>query len=188
MTFSERLIADMKFELEGVFLKNGMFLRSIELSLPFENDEHEEMICGGPNFVFTLTADPFLCQPKGEGIKEEKSDTVISKERKEDVRLYLDDARETPEGWERAFTASEAIELLKTGKVVQISFDHDLGPDPAGNGNDVVVWIEEAVALHGFRPPRIMNVHSSNATASERMLLGIASIRKIAKAKGLEMD
>ena len=104
------------------------------------------------------------------------------------MRLYLDDARNTPEGWVRAYTASEAIALLKTGKVVEMSFDHDLGPDPAGNGNDVVVWIEEAVALHRFKPPRIMSVHSSNATASERMLLGIASIQKIAKAKGLEME
>jgi hypothetical protein len=105
------------------------------------------------------------------------------------VKVYLDDSRPTPEGWVRTFTTNETIELLKTGNVEELSLDHDLGPEElAGNGNDVVVWIEEAVALHGFKPPRIMSVHSSNATASERMLLGIASIQKIAKAKGLEME
>ena len=83
MIFSQRLIADMKYDLEGVFTKNGMFLRSIELTLPFESDEDNETISGGSNFLFTLTADPFLCQPKGEGAKEEKSDTMISNERKE---------------------------------------------------------------------------------------------------------
>ena len=105
------------------------------------------------------------------------------------MRLYLDDYRPTPKDWERAFNAHEAIELLKTGNVEELSLDHDLGPEElTGNGYDVVLWIEEAVALHGFKPPRIMSVHSSNATASERMLLGIASIQKIAKAKGLEME
>ena len=83
MIFSQRLIADMKYDLEGVFTKNGMFLRSIELSLPFEDDEDRETISGGSNFVFTLTADPFLCHPTGEGEKEGNSVTIVSKERKD---------------------------------------------------------------------------------------------------------
>ena len=35
------------------------------------------------------------------------------------MKLYFDDERPTPEGWERAYTAPEAIELLKTGRVTQ---------------------------------------------------------------------
>ena len=82
MTFSQRLIADLRFDLEGTFIKNGMFLRSIEMALPAEVEE-DEMISGGANFVFTLGADPFLCHPKGNGAKEEESVAVISLERKE---------------------------------------------------------------------------------------------------------
>ena len=41
------------------------------------------------------------------------------------MKLYLDDVRETPENWVRAYNAREAIEYLKTGKVVEISLDHD---------------------------------------------------------------
>ena len=52
--------------------------------------------------------------------------------------------------------------LLKTGEVEELSLDHDLGDDERGTGYDVLVSIEEAVALRGFRAPAIM-VHSANA-------------------------
>ncbi|HHO0936349.1 TPA: cyclic-phosphate processing receiver domain-containing protein, partial [Aeromonas hydrophila] len=32
------------------------------------------------------------------------------------MKLYLDDERETPEGWVRIFWPDEAIKWLKTGK------------------------------------------------------------------------
>lgn len=41
----------------------------------------------------------------------------------------------------------------------------------------VLVWIEEAVALRGFRPPAI-TVHSANAVGRQRMALAIESIRR----------
>ena len=71
------------------------------------------------------------------------------------MRVYLDDEREIPEGWVRVYWPNEAIELLKTGEVVEISLDHDLGDDERGTGYDVVLWIEEAVATTGFEPPVI---------------------------------
>ena len=57
----------------------------------------------------------------------------------------MDDKRDTPEGWVRVYWPHEAIELLKTGAVEEISLDHDLGDDDNGTGYDVVTWIEEAV-------------------------------------------
>ena len=54
-----------------------------------------------------------------------------------------------------------------------------LSDDERGTGYDVVVWIEEQVAEHGFRPPR-MRVHSANSSARERMEAGIRSIRRLA--------
>ncbi len=79
--------------------------------------------------------------------------------------------------WVRVYWPVEAIALLKTGKVEELSLDHDLGDDERGTGYDVVLWIEEAVMLHGFKPPRI-SVHSANASARTKMLNGIHSIER----------
>ncbi|MBC3920059.1 hypothetical protein H8L32_21510 [Undibacterium sp. CY18W] len=92
------------------------------------------------------------------------------------LRVFLDDERITPEGWVRVYWPNEAIDLLKTNAVAEISLDHDLGNDERGTGYDVVVWIEEAVALHGFKPPK-MAVHSANSSAREKMEAGIRAIQ-----------
>ncbi|MBF4371293.1 hypothetical protein EAY04_25230, partial [Vibrio anguillarum] len=80
------------------------------------------------------------------------------------MKVYLDDERDTPEGWVRSYWPEEVIELLKSGNVTEISLDHDLGDDDHGTGYDVVLWIEEAVITRGFVPP-IMKVHSANSSA-----------------------
>lgn len=93
------------------------------------------------------------------------------------MKVYLDDLRPTPEGWVRVYWPDEAIELLKTGEVEIISLDHDLGDDERGTGNDVVLWIEEAVFTQHFTPPEI-KVHSANSAARKKMEAGIASIKQ----------
>lgn len=95
------------------------------------------------------------------------------------MRIFLDDARPTPEGWVRAYWPQEVIALLEAGGVTEISLDHDLGDDDHGTGYDVILWIEEAVATRGFRPPKL-TVHSANASARIKMLAGIASIQRFA--------
>ena len=95
------------------------------------------------------------------------------------MRVFLDDERATPDGWVRAWWPDEVIALLESGEVVELSLDHDLGDDARGTGYDVVLWIEEAVALRGFSPPR-MTVHSANSSAREKMQAGIAAIEKLA--------
>ena len=74
----------------------------------------------------------------------------------------------------------EAIELLKSGRVEELSLDDDLGDDERGTGYDVVTWVEEAVATRGFRPPR-MKVHSANPSAREKMEAGICAIERLAE-------
>lgn len=93
------------------------------------------------------------------------------------MKVYLDDERETPKGWVRVYWPEEAIDLLETGDVSEISLDHDLGDDAHGTGYDVVLWIEEAVFTKGFAAPT-MKVHSANSSAREKMELGIANIVK----------
>ena len=78
------------------------------------------------------------------------------------MRLYLDDIRPTPLGYDtRAYTAEEAIDFLKTGLVTEISFDHDLGPSEAGTGYDVAAWIEEQCHTTEFKCPD-WHIHSAN--------------------------
>lgn len=96
------------------------------------------------------------------------------------MKVFLDDERSTPEGWVRAYWPDEVIALLEQGGVVELSLDHDLGDDERGTGYDVIVWIEEAVAVRGFVPPRI-TVHSVNSPASDKMRAGAESIRRLMK-------
>ncbi|MHC9510572.1 cyclic-phosphate processing receiver domain-containing protein [Kangiella sp. M94] len=98
------------------------------------------------------------------------------------MKVYLDDERETPVGWKRVYWPEEAIELLKSGLVEEISLDHDLGDDAHGTGYDVVLWIEEQVIVNNFSPPRI-KVHSANSSARQKMELGIKSIYAHSKDK-----
>ena len=96
------------------------------------------------------------------------------------MKVYLDDERIAPESWIQVRWPDEAIELLKTGIVAEISLDHDLGDDDRGTGYDVVLWLEEAVALRGFNPPTI-HIHTANASARIKMEAGVRSILRFAQ-------
>jgi len=93
------------------------------------------------------------------------------------VKVYLDDERKAPEGWQQVRWPNEAIRLLETGAVKEISLDHDLGDDDRGTGYDVILWIEEAVISRGFKPPKI-RVHSANSSVRQKMEQGIESIER----------
>lgn len=93
------------------------------------------------------------------------------------MKVFLDDEREAPDGWIRAYWPYEVIDLLHTGAVTEISLDHDLGNDERGTGYSVLVWIEEQVVLHGMTPP-MLHVHSANSSARLKMNAAIESIRQ----------
>lgn len=51
------------------------------------------------------------------------------------MKLWIDDIRTPPDGWEWAKTSKEAIDVIDNNEVSHISFDHDLGGgrhDPQG--------------------------------------------------------
>lgn len=98
------------------------------------------------------------------------------------MKVFLDDERTAPPDWTRVRWPDEAIALLQTGQVTEISLDHDLGDDARGTGYDVIVWIEEAVVCRGFTPPAI-TVHSANTSARVRMELGVAAIVRLVRAR-----
>jgi len=98
------------------------------------------------------------------------------------MNVYLDDERTPPPGWTLVRCPEEVIELLETGRVRALSLDHDLGDEgDRRTGYTVLQWLEEAVATRGFVPPELIEVHSANSSARERMLLAIRSIRRLAE-------
>jgi hypothetical protein len=46
------------------------------------------------------------------------------------MNLWLDDCRPAPEGWVKASTMAEAIELAEKNVIEAMSLDHDLGTSP----------------------------------------------------------
>lgn len=95
----------------------------------------------------------------------------------------MDDVRPTPQGWVRCYWPEEVIDLLKTGKVIQLSLDHDLGDieNDQRNGYAVLLWLEEQVVTQGFIPPETISVHSDNSSAREKMERAIQSVGNIKK-------
>ena len=87
------------------------------------------------------------------------------------MKVYLDDERATPDGWGRVGWPEEAISLLASGQVTELS----LSDDTHGTGYDVLLWLKEAVATRGFVPPRVQ-VHSANSSARQKMTLAITRI------------
>ncbi len=96
------------------------------------------------------------------------------------MKVYLDDERRCPAGWVLAKTAAEAIHLLNTEHVSEISLDHDLGPPEAGTGYDVICHIEEQVAAG--KPMMWIYIHTANPAAAKKMHLCLMNIHKLDEA------
>lgn len=105
--------------------------------------------------------------------------------------VYLDDERTTPDGWERVYTAAEAIKRLEAQDVDIMSLDHDLswlhyGRDYSDGqtGYDVLLWLVERVGNDpSFRVPEL-RVHSFNSDRVPKMLGVIRRIEKIKAVAG----
>jgi hypothetical protein len=94
------------------------------------------------------------------------------------MKIYMDDARETPDGWTRTYTVEETITALLTRQVTHLSLDNDLG-EGQPEGYKVIDWLEETV--HGdmhFPMPEVY-VHSSNASRVEYMHRALRAIENI---------
>ena len=90
--------------------------------------------------------------------------------RNQTVRLWVDDQREPPSGFNaHAKTYEQAINCLKTGKVVVISLDHDLSEEKSGY--DIASWIEDQ-AFFGDDdiPPLEWSVHSTDSFGRSRII------------------
>ena len=88
------------------------------------------------------------------------------------MKLWLDDYRRPPFGFDWVKTADDAIKALSTGKYTTVSLDHDLCeahyaglPTSVKTGYDVVRWM---VQNHVW--PQLVMVHSMSPSGVDRML------------------
>lgn len=132
--------------------------------------------CSGPNKDVAEVL-CYECEERLRGTPKILPVPQMSRVASTGLKVFLDDERPTPPGWVRARWPEDVIRLLKTGRVKEVSLDHDLGDDAHGTGYDVILWIEEAVATRGFDPP-IIRVHSANPSARQKMEAGIRSIER----------
>ena len=113
------------------------------------------------------------------------------------MKIWLDDLRDPSEWlphvrwfrgrgpddldqWVWVRTAQEAIALLESEDITEISLDFDLGPrEEVGDGHDVVAWIEERAALDEKYEPPTTHVHSSNISGRQRLEAAVANIERI---------
>ncbi len=108
-----------------------------------------------------------------------------------EIRVWLDDDlvdRAAPDGWTQVTTAREAMELLLTGNVVELSLDHDLGDDERfGRGVDVVdfIVIEQEVNRRDLWPRDGIGLHTANPAGRETMA---RTIRRYAEKAGLHVS
>lgn len=96
------------------------------------------------------------------------------------MKLWVDDLRAAPEGWERATTVTEAIRALATYPCEEVSLDHDIicdgGSDYSHHASEEtfegVAWY---IAAMKERPP-IISLHTANAWGAKAMaaILGLS--------------
>lgn len=87
------------------------------------------------------------------------------------MKIWLDDERPRPDNsWLHCHSVNEVLTLLTHLEVEAIeamSLDHDLGvyAPEGGDGYQVVLWMAREEKW-----PQVVNVHSANTVARERML------------------
>jgi hypothetical protein len=92
------------------------------------------------------------------------------------VRVYLDDLRPMPEGFDVVVrTCEEVIALLKTGHVTFLSLDHDLGTEETGY--TVAKWIEQA-AFEGTLAALEWAIHSANPVGRQNIEAALRSAQR----------
>lgn len=95
------------------------------------------------------------------------------------MKLYVDDLRQPPEGWEVARTITDAIRILATGMVDEISLDHDIMIPEYGGKSSMAHAVVARLAEETFMPvahylaimknrPQV-KFHSGNIAMAQRM-------------------
>jgi len=82
-------------------------------------------------------------------------------------KLYLDNLRVTPEGFDRVYNYADFVEYItQNGLPDFISFDHDLGEDESGY--DCAKYLVEYCIEYNLPLPKF-SVHSQNPVGKENI-------------------
>ena len=93
------------------------------------------------------------------------------------MKLWLDDERLPPEGWDWACTAIDVMVALQKNEYDVISLDHDLGE--GRTGYEVMCFIEAQVHTNPkLKCPLEIRIHSDNPAGRKNMELALQSIKR----------
>lgn len=90
------------------------------------------------------------------------------------MKLYVDDLRKEPPGWVRAKTVTEAIRILATQNVREISLDHDIATECCGcvrsswETFEPVAWFLSLQYRYGDWRPKV-TLHTANPVGAKKM-------------------
>lgn len=87
-------------------------------------------------------------------------------------KLYVDDLRDCPEGYDLARNFHEAIVLLEQFDYDEVSLDHDIASfygNREMTGYDILMWLvsRDTLELH---VPSLINFHTANPKGMENMI------------------
>jgi hypothetical protein len=92
------------------------------------------------------------------------------------IRLWLDDERPMPRGYNmHVRKAGLALEVIKKLKVIEVSFDHDLGGGPDGGWLAIEI---EKLASGGLVESMQWHVHSANPPGKKRIEAAMQSAER----------
>ncbi|MEK7216089.1 MAG: cyclic-phosphate processing receiver domain-containing protein [Chloroflexota bacterium] len=94
-----------------------------------------------------------------------------------EIKLFVDDLRDPPEGWHLARTVTEAIRVLATApvRVAEVSVDHDITHD----GRDCPETFEPVVRYIALMPP---------GTRPDKAVIHTANVVQAGKLKQILAD
>lgn len=93
------------------------------------------------------------------------------------MRIWLDDIRPMQKGFDlHVKTYDEAINVLKSGNVQHISFDHDLGQGKTGY--DVACWIESMAAKNKLKS-LTWDIHSANPVGKGNIMAAMFAAERL---------
>lgn len=88
-----------------------------------------------------------------------------------DVRIWVDDVREPPDGWLWTKTLDAAIAALRSPDVTDLSLDHDLGEDEDGvpiEATKIADWMRMTQTW----PERVF-IHSQNPVGAKNLMFAL---------------
>lgn len=113
-----------------------------------------------------------VCRLRGDG-----PSSMVCEGMQSPARLFVDDLRDCPDGWELIRTITEAVRILDAGGITEISLDHDAGyyrPSQTGGHIEVGEETFDPIARFIVRlppdcRPSTVNIHSANDVGRDRM-------------------